>query len=143
RPEPRPANTVAWARTEAIEQALDRILASPGRPLREGERLMILQRMLREGVPAQGATLGRWLEEEREPDTVAVLLAALRGRPGGETLPHLEAVLRNRKQTKANRLLAATLFLQGLDAQSEERLSIVAAAIEDGPVLAELLRAIG
>ena len=43
----------------------------------------------------------------------------------------------------ANRLLAAGLFLQGIDSGSEERLVAVASALADGPVLAEFLRALG
>src|SRR5207249_2466120 len=34
RPGPRPANTVAWERTDAVEEALDRVLADPDRGLR-------------------------------------------------------------------------------------------------------------
>ena len=57
RPAPRPANTVAWERTEAIGKALDRMLADPDRDV----RLEVLQRMQREKVPVRLATLGRWL----------------------------------------------------------------------------------
>src|SRR5262249_10816439 len=49
RPPPRPANTVAWERTEAITQALDRTLADPDRAV----RLAMLRRMQREKVPAR------------------------------------------------------------------------------------------
>src|SRR5262249_23347500 len=34
RPPPRPANTVAWERTQAIAEALDRVLADPDRAVR-------------------------------------------------------------------------------------------------------------
>src|SRR5262249_12555858 len=71
------------------------------------------------------------------------ILAALRDRPGEEARPHLEAVLRDRKQSAANRLLAASLFLQGLDATAAQKLVTIAEAVEDGPVLAQLLRSIG
>ncbi len=137
RPGPRPANSVAWERTAAVEQALERELADP-RP----ERLDVLRRMLREQVPARTVVLGNWIEGEKQADTVAVLLAALRDRPAGEARAHLEKVLRDRRQTPANRLLAVSLFLQGL-AGAEERLLASAEAVEDGPVLAELLRAAG
>src|SRR5262249_43302118 len=79
----------------------------------------------------------------RDAKTVAALLSALRGRPGDETRPSLEAVIRDRKQTTANRLLASTLFFEGLNATSEGRLVKVAEATEDGLVLADLLRATG
>jgi putative membrane-bound dehydrogenase-like protein len=139
RPPPRPANSVPWARTEAIEAALDHALADPDRAW----RLATLRRMLREKVPARLDRLGRWLEEEREAETVAVLLAALRDRPAGETRPHLEAILRDHRQTSTNRLAATALFLHGLGADPGGRLTTVAGAVEDGPVLAELLRAAG
>jgi putative membrane-bound dehydrogenase-like protein len=139
RPPPRPANTVAWERTEAIEQALDRALADADRAVRRD----ILRHMIREKVPARPATLGRWLAEEHDASAVADLLAALRDRPGGESRAPLEGVFQDRKHTPANRLLAVNIFLQGLDAAGDERLLAAAGAVEDGPVLAELLRAIG
>jgi putative heme-binding domain-containing protein len=139
RPPPRPANSVAWDRSEAIAQALDGVLADTDR----SGRVEVLRRMLREKVPAGTATLGRWLKEESDAETVAALLAALRESPGAEARPHLEAVIRDRKRTTANRLLAVSQFLQGLDVASEERLSAVAEAVEDGPILAALLRGVG
>jgi putative membrane-bound dehydrogenase-like protein len=148
RPRPRPVNTVAWGRTGAIEKALGAALPVSDR----AGRLDILRRMVREGVPAGGATLGRWLGQERDPDTVAVLLGALRGpatdgpglsRSASRWLSTLEAILPDRKQTTGNRLLAVSLFLDGLDEKTEGRLPVVAEGVEDGPVLAELLRAIG
>jgi hypothetical protein len=97
--------------------------------------------MQREKVPARAGTLARWLEEERDAPTVAALLSALRGVSGSEARSHLEAVFRNRKQTMANRLLAVSLFLEGPGGQ--DQLAAVAEAVEDGPVLAALLRAVG
>ena len=47
RPAPRPANTVAWERTEAIADALNGMLADPDRAI----RLAILRRLQREKVP--------------------------------------------------------------------------------------------
>src|SRR5262249_19415203 len=49
RPAPRPANSVAWERTAAIEEALDRVLADADRPLRAG----VLKRMQREKIPTR------------------------------------------------------------------------------------------
>jgi putative membrane-bound dehydrogenase-like protein len=137
RPGPRPANTVAWERTTAIENAMDRILGGADKEA----RLAVLQSMLREKVPANGKTLARWLKDERDGRSVAILLTALRGRPFAETGSQLEAVLVDPKHTTANRLLSVSLFLDGL-AGAEERLPAVAATVEDGPVLAELLRGI-
>jgi putative heme-binding domain-containing protein len=139
RPPPRPANSVTWERTEAIEQALDRVLADADRAV----RLDVLRRMVREKVPARTATLAAWLKDERQADNVMALLTALGARPAGESRPHLESVLRDREQSLANRLLAVSLFVQGLNAPNEDRLLRVAEAVEDGPVLAEVFRAIG
>src|SRR5262249_10263625 len=71
RPPPRPAHTVAWARSEAIAEALHRVLADPDRPV----RLAVLKRVQREKVPVRTATLAQWLREESDPGRVAVLLA--------------------------------------------------------------------
>lgn len=139
RPPPRPANSVDWERTAAIERALDSVLGDADRTV----RLDALRRMLREKVPAKTASLGRWLTEEHQPESVAVLLAALHDRPSAETRTHLENVIADKKHAVANRLAAATAFVQGLDAKSEGHLLDVSKALEDGPVLGELLRAIG
>jgi putative heme-binding domain-containing protein len=130
---------VAWEQTGAIEQALERALADPDR----SARLDILRRMLREKVPTPTNALGQWLQDERQPESVAAILTALRERPGSESRPHLESVIRDREHATSNRLLAVTLFTETLDAASEDRLLKVAEAVEDGPVLAELLRALG
>jgi putative membrane-bound dehydrogenase-like protein len=137
RPPPRPAHTVAWERTAAIEEALDSALAkSDG-----AGRMHLLRRMLREKVRVRGKTLGKWLAEERDPAAVATLLAGLGGTSGSEVRPSLEALIRDRKQTAANRLAATALFLEGLTG-GEARLAVVAAAVEDGPILAALLRGV-
>src|SRR6185436_11917849 len=62
RPGPRPANTEAWEKTEAIEAALDRVLGDADRAL----RLFVLKRMQREKILANSGTLVRWLKEERD-----------------------------------------------------------------------------
>src|SRR5262249_30836099 len=98
-------------------------------------------RMLREKIPARVATLAPWLQEERDPNTVAAILSAFRDRPAGEVRPHLERLLRDRGQPVANRLLAAALFVQGLRTERAGRVLGVAEVVGDGPVLAELLRA--
>src|SRR5262249_30150446 len=139
RPPPRPANTVAWARTEAIEQALERVLADPDRDV----RLAVLRRMQREKVPVRPATLGQWLRDERQAEPVAALLEALRDQPAPETRPLTLAVVCAKDHAPANRLLALALFDKGLDAGSEGQLLDLAGALEDGPVLAEVLRRLG
>jgi putative membrane-bound dehydrogenase-like protein len=132
RPPPRPANTVAWERTDAIAQALDRALAD-GDPT---VRVTTLTHMQREKVPIRVATLAKWLANEHQADRVAAVLAALREQPRAETRKLLDAVVRDRTHASANRLTA----LAALDASE---LLALAEALEDGPVLAGVLRRIG
>lgn len=139
RPQPRPANTVVWERTAAIATALDNVL-------RQGERavrLPLLKRMLREKVPATTAALAQWLQSDRDAESVTAILAALGTRPAAETRGLLDEVIVERRHAMANRLLATSLYLQGLDAANEKQLLVLAEKVNDGPVLAEILRALG
>ncbi|MBC7854672.1 MAG: HEAT repeat domain-containing protein, partial [Pirellulaceae bacterium] len=136
RPKPRPANTVAWERTEAIGAALNRVLLDS----ESSVRVQVLQRMQREKIPAELHVLGKWLEEEQEGGNVALLLAALQEHSPGDRRPHLAVVILAPKQSETNRLLALSLFTEGLDATSAEELLRLASRIADGPVLAALLR---
>jgi putative membrane-bound dehydrogenase-like protein len=130
RPGPRPANTETWERTEAIEQALDRLLADPDR----GTRLAVLRRMQREKIAAKPGTLVRWLKEERRAEPVAAILVSLRDAPADPQVSDAaEVIVRDRAQTVPNRLTA--LGLLGAD-----RLPPIAGALEDSAVLAEALR---
>jgi putative membrane-bound dehydrogenase-like protein len=139
RPPPRPANTVAWEQTGAIEQALDGVLTDPDRAV----RLAVLQRMQRERVPARPATLGRWLEDEFQPDRAAAILAALGDHPPDVGRRYLEAVVRDRRHSPANRQSALAHFTRGLDEAVPGALLELAEALEDGPILADVLRRTG
>ena len=74
RPAQRPANPVAWERTEAIGAAIDRVLLDPDPAV----RLAVLRRMQREKVATRLATLDRWLKAESRPDAVAAILDSVR-----------------------------------------------------------------
>ena len=137
-PPPRPANTVSWERSEAIEQALNRVLDDKDRSL----RLAILRRMQREKIPTRSATLGRWLREERHADGVAVILNSLHEQPAMETWEYLAAIVTSKEHTVANRLEALALLAGGLGKANEGRLRDLAPGTEDGPVMADLLRLI-
>ena len=139
RPAPRPASTVAWERTDSIAKALDDAL----RRLEPVGRTAILRRMVREKVPATATTLATMLRDEHDADRVTVILAALSELAVESALDSLELVLNDSKHTTGNRLVAASAYLQGLKTQDEKRLLATAEAIEDGPVLAEFLRALG
>jgi putative membrane-bound dehydrogenase-like protein len=139
RPGPRPANTIAWERTAAIEQALDRVLADADRTV----RVAVLSRMQRERIPARAATLGRWLSEERDAKRVAIILESVKTHPDNLTRDSLAEVVRDKEHSPTNRLMALGLVTSGLNETSEGRLLELAGAVEDGPVLAELLRQLG
>jgi putative membrane-bound dehydrogenase-like protein len=138
RPPPRPANTVAWERTEAIGQALDRALADQDREV----RLAVLRRMQREKIPTRLATLSQWLRDERQTDCVAVLLEALRNHPAADVRGILAVGVAQREHTVANRLAALALLIGGLDPASQTKLAELASSLEDGPVLAAVLAAL-
>jgi putative heme-binding domain-containing protein len=139
RPAPRPANTEAWERTEAIAAALDRVLADPDRDV----RLSVLKRMQREKVTVRVATLGRWLNEEHQGDRTAAILVSQRDQPAAEVRQYLEPMIRDAGHTPANRLAALDRYVAGLDPVAAESLPALAEALEAGPVLAELLRRTG
>src|SRR5262249_5080441 len=133
RPPPRPANTVAWERTSAIEKALDGVLGDRGPAV----QLAVLKRMQREKIPARLATLGPRLREEENAERLMVLVDALREHPAGATRELLESVIGERKKPTSGRLAVLALFATGLDESSEQRLLVLARSLEDGPVLAE------
>jgi putative membrane-bound dehydrogenase-like protein len=139
RPLPRPANTVAWERTEAIDTALTEALRDPDRAV----RLAVLRRMQREKVPAGLDALGRWLREEEDAERLAALLESLRDHPPAGRRDLLEAVVAGPNKPAAARLAALALFADGLDEAGEKRLLDLAGTLEDGPVLAEALRQLG
>jgi putative membrane-bound dehydrogenase-like protein len=139
RPPPRPANTVAWERTRAIEDALDRVLAGTD----HGVRLAVLRRMQREKIPTRLATLDRWVRAERLAGPIAILLDSVRAHPPEQTRVLLEAVVKDRHKPAASRLAALTLWAGALKGASAGRLMALAGAVEDGPVLAEVLRQLG
>jgi putative membrane-bound dehydrogenase-like protein len=125
RPGPRPANTEAWERTDAIEESLDRFLA------RTEDLAWLLRRMQREKVPTRTATLVKRLKSTREPEAVAAILDSLTDEPA------LEEVILDRAHTVPNRLTALGKL------KAEDRLLRIAQALEDSPVLARALRNLG
>jgi putative membrane-bound dehydrogenase-like protein len=139
RPPPRPANAVAWERSEAIAGALDRVLAESDRVV----RLFTLRRMQREKVPVLSATLTRWLELEHEPERTAAILASLGEQAFAEVRGSLQEVIRDRYHGSANRLTALSLLMRGQGVSAPAALLASAWELEDGPVLAEVLRRLG
>ncbi len=136
RPAPRPANTVAWERTAAVEQALDRILQDPDRKV----RLAVLRRMRREKVPVRLATLAQWLKHEHEPDAVTAILDSLREKPADQLGDILDRVIVDREHSPTNRSTALSLLAKAIGEPDRGRLLKLADVVEDGPLAAELLR---
>jgi len=136
RPGPKPVNPETWERTEAIEQALARSLADPDRDL----RLAVLMRMQYEKVPVRLDGLGQWLKDEHQPERAAAILAALGERPASEVSKYVDAVVRDRQHSTANRQTALAILIEGM---APDALVPLAVALEDSPVLADVLRRIG
>ena len=138
RPAPRPANTVAWQRTDVIEQTLDRVLADPNMDV----RLDALQRMQREKVPTKLATLAAWLREKDHPVGQALVLTSLRDHPVEARRETLQAFITETRQLAPLRMTALSMWLEGLGAERESRLLALAASLENDRVLADVLRAL-
>jgi putative heme-binding domain-containing protein len=139
RPAPRPANTAAWGRTEAIAAALDRALDDPDASV----RLAVLRRMIREKVPTRLATLRRRLGAEPGPEEVAAIVESLRDHTDGERTDLLARIVVDDSHTSANRLAALALWPAGDEGTRPEKLLEVVDAIGDGPVLAAAIRHLG
>ncbi len=139
RPGPRPANTVSWEQTAAIEQVLDGVLADADR----GVRTATLRRMQHEQIPVRLETLDRWLQSERDGETVATIIGSLRDQPAESVRGLLASVIRERTHRLDNRLAGLEIFQRGLSAPFEGKLLDLAGQLDDGPVLAEALRQLG
>jgi putative membrane-bound dehydrogenase-like protein len=139
RPGPRPANSVAWERSGAIENALNRALGD--REL--SVRVAILRRMQREQIPVRTAALAGWLAEDRDADRVAAILDSLAKSPGDEARELLAAVVETPEHAEANRRRALSLFLEGASVSQEGRLLEIARRVEDGPVLVAVIGELG
>jgi putative membrane-bound dehydrogenase-like protein len=139
RPAPRPANTVAWERTDAIAAVLGRLLADPDRAV----RMAVLRRMHRERVPTPLASLGALLRTERDPEHVAVILASLREHPVDRSAELLRHLVTDRTGSVANRLTALRILAGAAVDAADPHWPRLLAALEDGPVLAEALRTAG
>jgi putative membrane-bound dehydrogenase-like protein len=133
RPAPRPPHTVAWERSVAIEQALERVLADRDRDI----RLEVLRRMRREKVPIHLAVLEQWLKDDRDAARVAEVLDSLRDYPPALVRGVLSQTVLERTHAVANRLAALAQFVKA--PSPADQLMKVAAALEDGPVLAAAL----
>ena len=139
RPAPRPANTVAWEKTELIEQTLDRLLADSDNAV----RLEVLKRMQREKIPTQLATLAVWLKEDDHPEAHVLILTSLHEHPAEARREALQAFLTDTRQLAPARIVAFSMWSEGLMAERESRLLALAPLLANDQLLAEVLRALG
>ncbi|MCA1685681.1 MAG: HEAT repeat domain-containing protein, partial [Planctomycetia bacterium] len=139
RPAPRPANTVAWGRTEAIAGALDRALDDAG----DDVRLAVLRRMIREKVPTRLATLRRLLGARPGSEEVAAIVESLRDHAASERPDVLAKIVADRSHTPANRLAALAIWPDDDQGTQPGKLLAMVDALDDGPVLAAAIRHLG
>jgi putative membrane-bound dehydrogenase-like protein len=138
RPGPRPANTVAWERTGAIGEALDRALADPDGTV----RLAVLLRMQREKIATGLPALDRWVRAGPPAEAVAAILESVAGHSPDERRELVERIIVDRSQATANRLKALALWSGEGENRGVERLHALAGWLEDGPVLAQAIRTV-
>ncbi|HEY2251442.1 MAG TPA: HEAT repeat domain-containing protein, partial [Planctomycetaceae bacterium] len=138
RPAPRPANAVAWERTDAIEETLNKLLLDADPTL----RLFVLRRMQREKIPNRLTILEQWLASERDVAAVAAILESVREHPADKLRELYSRLVADRLQASSNRLTALAQLTAGLDAAATARLLDLAVAVEDGPVATQLIREI-
>jgi putative heme-binding domain-containing protein len=138
RPGPRPVNTVAWEKSDAIDNALNALLADRDLDL----RLAVLKSMQREKVPPDLTALGAWLRDDHDPQRAAAVIAVLTENPGLPSRNHLHRAVVDRKHTNANRLLALDAYGKQPGAAVRDTLLAALADLEKdpGPVLAGVLR---
>ncbi|MCH7688183.1 MAG: HEAT repeat domain-containing protein, partial [Planctomycetes bacterium] len=139
RPAPRPANGVEWTRTEAIENTLNGVLADSDAAV----RMLALKRMQREKISIRIPTLATWLLKTRDAEQVKAVLDALKLFQPSEVQELHEAVVRDKSYADKNRLSALASFSKGLDASQQGRLLIISRTLDEGEVLAALLRDLG
>lgn len=135
RPGPRPANTERWARTQAIEAALNRLLGRKGFV----KRAEVLKAMEREKVPIRLETLVGLLKNEFQPEGTKLVLAALAGFPPADTRRMFDEVVRDRRHSAENRIAALKTLLKLGGDDPRKRLMEYVKTLEDGLPLAEVL----
>lgn len=138
-PPPRPVNPIDWEQTAFIEHALDEALNHPD----PGVHIQTLTLMQRREIPVRLETLTHLLGLSRNGDTVAAILESVAKLPAKQTRDALSGVIHDADHTTANRLAALKTFAAGLDPRSRPRLLSLAQSLADGPVAAEVIRALG
>ena len=139
RPPPRSAATVDWKKTPQIVAALNGSLTDADHEVRE----FALQRMQRESISPNTSQLAAWLREESNEVRVTGILTAFETADASETRPILREAVTRQSLHVANRLAALSAFVANLPSDDEDSLLVLAAQLEDGPVLATVLDEFG
>lgn len=138
RPDPRPANSVAWDLTEPIEHTLVEVF-----PRRDKDSAEVRKQILREGVPIPTATLATCLAKESDDARLAVVLDAMKERSDESIPDHFMEVIKSTIASETIRLTALRYLIADLDEANKPGLFDLAQAIEDGVVLATVIEYFG
>ncbi|MDA1232332.1 MAG: HEAT repeat domain-containing protein, partial [Planctomycetota bacterium] len=138
RPDPRPAATVEWESTAGIEMTLNAALHDSDFDV----RAFALSRMLREGIMPELTFLVDWLEDDPDEQRVNAILEALKTRDAGIVRPVLTQTIARQELSDGSRLVALSMLIDPLT-DAAAQLVQLAAKLDDGPVLASLLREFG
>ena len=138
RPAPRPPATVDWERTEPVENALNATLLDPDFDV----RAFVLARMIREGVEPEFPFLADWLSKDTSDQRVNAILDAMKARETGVIRPTLSRTVLRKELSDSSRLVALSMLIDAL-ADDAQPLVQLAGMLDDGPVLATVLREFG
>ena len=139
RPDPRPVASVDWKKTPEIVTALNNSLADSDFDVRS----FVLHRMRREGVKPTLENLTSWLREETNGQRVTEICEALKAEDAEQTRPILMELVLRSKLPQVNRMEALSTVISRLNPEDGAELIELAGRLEDGPVLAALLRKFG
>ncbi len=138
RPAARPAATVEWEETASIENALNATLQDTNFDV----RAFALRRMHREGIEPELSLLADWLNDDTSEPHVAAILASLKTRDTGLIQPILTRTVERKDLAAGSRLAALSMLVAAL-ADDAAPLVPLATRLDDGPVLASVLREFG
>ena len=139
RPDLRPAASINWKKTPEVVTALNNSLADPDL----GVRSFVLRRMRRENVKPNLSRLATWLREESDGQRVADICESLKAEDTDKTRPLLTELVLRSKLPQANRLEALAAIINGRKLDNRAELIELARKLEEGTVLATLLREFG
>ena len=141
RPAPRPANSVDWAFTSEIGAALAETLEDSDTEV----RAFTLKRMLRERIDVPHVALKQWVHRDSDDAAVALILKALeqQPQPASKLNDLRQTIICTGSWSEKNRLAALGALTGSSDPSLDARLNDIGNVVEDGAVLAAVLRTMG